>query len=181
MTHIFSQFLLTGRIGKVSIGLDLIEMLSLFGCPDRYHNIDEFLAEYKDAKVRKTFNQFSANYGVLELFFSFQNDEVVFFKVYYDEPRERTVPNQLDDGWVSHIDGISKNRFKAILNEYGLHSKRQINPKFDQHVTVVWIPSSELQINFDEENGKDKLLVISKSASHYGAGPCINQICVEFT
>lgn len=183
-TPILRKFLETGVLGELSLGMHVDEVLSLYGCDGM--TIDEYRSRYQKEKNRthvREFKVFPKEYGVLEILFDLDTDKVVFFKVFYLDGLERRLPTNLDDGWVTQLDGISKEGFKAILKECGIRSQREVfHPEVAQLaeiVTHIWIPSSQIRVNFDEEDDADQLIVISKSGPYFGIPECINGI--DFT
>ena len=186
MTPVLYNFLKDGHLGAINIDMHIDDVLTVMGAPDGFKTVEAYYADLPDMKqyrqrVSPYAPWFRAKYGLLEILFLPDTDQVVFFKVYFQSDVERIIPDVLNDGWLHLVDGTPRSQFRSLLSEAQIQSQEVLMGRWADDMAQVWIASSQLEINFTLEDQKDDLLVMSRSSPDIGGSPCANRECINFS
>lgn len=186
MTDVLYKFLKDGHLGDINIDMHIDDVLLTLGAPDGFRTTKAYYARFPRMKsyahkMSPYAPWYQAKYSLLDILFLADTDRVVFFKVYFQAHEKRIVPDVLDDGWISMVDRITRSQFRSLLSEARIQSQEVPMGRWANDVGQIWIPSSQVQVNFTLEEQQDDLLVMSRSSPDIGDDPCIRQECVDFS
>lgn len=180
-----ADFLSTGSLGSLDVGLTLDETLSLLGPPDGAESIEDFF-KWLDGT---DYDPLGLEYGNLELWFDQGNvrnqlcalgpvfsaktakvevddsQEYVlnYFSVRFLGIEPEPLPGILGVDWLELGYRMNTRSFKEYVDEHNIVCVEILFP-FNQpkeFMTLV-VPVSNVMISFDLESGKDQLTGIGK-------------------
>jgi hypothetical protein len=186
MTSVLYNFLKAGHLGAINIDMHIGDVLALLGAPDEFKRVKAYYDRLPQMKqyayeMSPYAPWFRAKYGLLDILFHADTDRVVFFKVYFQTDHERIIPDILNDGWLPLVDGITRSQLRMLLKEAEIQSHEVLMGQWADDIAQIWIPSSQLEINFNLEEQRDDLLVMSRSSPDIGGNPCASRDCIDFS
>lgn len=163
------QFLMTGKLGLLELGLPARDAFEYLGLPQNYDTEQELLEELpkiKSGELKVPSDIFSYYYDNLELDFSAENLNLIAFALEQhvdEEPIQ--VPPVLDFGLAAYVNQLDRKSFKELVRRYDIKCLEVISTteSVSEKLLTLLLPDSEMNVCFNVENDNDKIDVISKS------------------
>lgn len=178
-TNYLVDYLRFGQLGSLHTGMSLQSATDYLGLPEGYQSVDEMIQRLVE-RSDKLAGSFW--FDSLELMFDTTTFDLKSFSL---RPYWRDVPGFPDvfgDSFADEMQKLNLNphRLRLIVRE---HQFKAYLVKLTVEIStkeplIVWFPESGVQIAFEEIEGVEKLIYISKSI--YDTNPCTRDNCVEF-